>query len=613
MGGLAIDGFAFKLLLEGVEIEFDSVSVNIGSGGMSCSIELPPDDSLAVLSVKTLVHLFFKRRDDSSWRLLFNGEVHSFGFRKTSRGDSYSLSCRDITANLNQMYRYFLRKANPTSINAKNKAFFGVPVDSGNDFIDSERAEGSGGVLDNIKYEISDIVTIVKKAIQKMAGVNDFIKKLEEEYKMSERFFSVKDKYLETVFSTKSSESIYEARGFSNMQTMRDILSVVMRDTFYKWCYLSPSSIGKSVREVAVIPDNPMFPAPMCNVVYPNMAQSISFSDNASAKPTRLSMATDPVFTGGRPNVRDSRFTYVAWAPPELKDSPNQQYLHHSLTEEEKVVGIMPAADRVPSFTRLMDLPKTGDNPKYNEHEGFRRMTQTAEYRLGVMRLSTCSANSGSMPFNPYMAQGFTAVVMAEPFIVRGVLETVNHTISKRGLSTSISMSNCLVSGYGDAIGGLMELVTKALSWSSGAMGTTLRTVLASIGEYNFPFPSFVNQEFLPSLADKNMLDLIGVQTIAHVAKDPDSYPMISCCRKLKDDYLEAEKNEGHFDHVKTMTWRPVVSEEEFFNNLIGITKGANGIYPTEVFFNQERQNSILLYKQQMSKRPGGGNVIRPE
>lgn len=605
MKSIAVDGYSFKLLLEGVEVLFTSANINSSSAGVTCGIDLPANSSLALLSVKTLVHLFFKRRGDDKWRLLFNGEVHSFGFRKTSRGDSFNISCRDISANMNQMYRYFLRKANASSVNSKNKMFYSAPVESGNDFTDIKRAEGDGDPKATEEYTISDIVSIVKKSIVKISTTNKFTKKIEGEYKFSDRFFAMKDKYIETVFSHKSAEAMFNSMSFSNMQTIRDILAATLKDTFYKWCYVSPSMAGRNFREIILIPDNPMFPAPMCNVVFPNMAQNISFSEDAAAKPTRLMMLTAPIFNN-RNNPGDSRFQYVAIAPPEIKNFEDQQYLHGTITKEEEISGIMPITDSVPAATKLMNIPKDGDNPKFDEHEGFKVMTQVAEYRLGTIRLSVAGANAGSMPFNPYMAQGFTAVMMVKPFIIRGVLSTVSHSISKQGLSTSITMDHCKSSGYANVSDSVLTGISEALKWSSGSVPVELGDILEAIGEYDFAFPEFASQEYMPAKADKAMTETLGVKTVCHVAKAPDSYPMISCCRKLKDDYEAAELSGNHFDYSKRMTYREVASEEDFFKGLIKVEKMANGDYPVGVYFNKRRQDAILLYRNQIKINPGG-------
>ena len=146
--------------------------------------------------------------------------------------------------------------------------------------------------------------------------------------------------------------------------------------------------------------------------------------------------------------------------------------------------------------------------------------------------------------------------------------------------------------------------------WDDNTITKSLRVAMQDIDEYDFPFPKFANNKFMPKNADDTMMRTLGVTTICSVAigmnQDPNEYPMIEFCRKLRDDYVKMADIGHHYDYVKTMTHRPIITEDQFFNEVIGITIYPNGIYPADRYFNETRQNAILIYAKNIADRPGG-------
>lgn len=603
-----VDDYKFKLYLEGVEVSLISASISYSQGGGSCSLMIPASGAMAQVYARTQVQLFFKNGQNEVWRILFAGEVHGVRYSKGSRGTTMSLNCHDMSSYFDQLYRYYMRDADQYSANYKVIRVFAASVESRESHVGHEvrtdSVPASDSSLDqsrNIEYTISDIQTLVKNVLNPMLDTNKYTRKLAETYRLNDIIYSLKDEYIGKTFMNSAINNMLKGRPLSNMETMRSIISNAISTVYYNMAVVNPSSSGTAsegntkLRSILFVPDCPMAPPPMCNVIYPNQAQLVDFNSSLTASPTRISMASRS-FSGDK---RNSTFTYVAVAPSELTDGlKDKQYLHGEITPYEEIRGIMPIVREMPFTNLLMGMSKAEEQPEANEF-GLKTMIHLAEYELLKNQLMNTTVTSSGMPFNPNLAVGFTCAIISSPIIVRGKVTTISHSISKYSYSTSISLSYAKSSPLYDKSEYSDQDGKDLLDWTSQTVSTKLKDFLQSKGEYNATFPAFVNDKFTPKDSDYGYSELLGVHSTSNVLDDPIHTPMISAIRDLNEEYETAKISGTEFSVSKRNTFRPVATIDQFYA-FYNEEVPKSGNFKTGNFFNKIRQDVIIEHNKEV-------------
>ena len=134
-------------------------------------------------------------------------------------------------------------------------------------------------------------------------------------------------------------------------QTFARLLSMVV----YDQSVLSPASyVDNSIRQVIHKPSNFMIPPPLCNVILPNQGNTVSFSRNMLAEPTRLALKSSSgiLQTQGGPET----IHYVAYAPEEMQDINDKSRLHKEIMKSEEITGIIPVYTNNKSSSEMVGI-----------------------------------------------------------------------------------------------------------------------------------------------------------------------------------------------------------------------------------------------------------------
>jgi len=585
----------FKLLLEGVPTKFQSINVHFNPTGGSINISLVHNDRVHKILAKTLVHVLFREVGEKEFRVLFEGEVQSRNISKGLERLSVSISGLDISNNMDTMYRFFLKAKNPATQNSRVIAFFGANITGKMDRVRMPRDKNAADKADKITQSFSmiKIDEMIKKIIKEMMTTNSYTERLEEEYRFSDRFYAEADNYLEKAFDSDNYKAMFERMPKADFQTLRGIIESALRPLFYRQCTTSPTVVGDKIRNVVHFPDNPMFPAPMCNVLLPNKVTSWNSGDNIGSRPTRAMAFSE--LSKGQTGTNNKMTQRAYYAPgEELIEFKDVHKLSGEVTEEEEYRGMVPVQVSISHVTKMMGMSKSGD--REDRDDIVAGLQNVLEYKYGLMRLAQSSGSCSGMPFSPYVLQGFPGVVMVDPFIIRGSIETVDHSINVGGISTSVTMSNCITSSASDESEDGDYAVDGKLNWDSGLMGKELRQALRDADEYDMPFPTFANRTFMPSESSETMGRIFGVKSTSSVSKDPNHELMIRQCREILREFKRYDEVGHSHTYARELTHRNIATEDEFFGDFLDLIRNNDGVYAVDKYFNRTRQLAVLEY-----------------
>ena len=209
----------YKLLVEGIEVDFVSATVSCGEGTpASAQIEIPPADSAHDILPNTYVALCWfetsyqqavdekgapiakrnsttqeinDRKDPTKWKVLFTGEVKGIGYRQAGGARNIVLTCGDHTANWQSAKVYFGTGWN--SATSHKRAIFSGSTQV---YAGKQKVTGSNALLNLITAKpttkpglpglLGGIVNLLEAATgvfdhptHKYQGVNDYMTQTE--------------------------------------------------------------------------------------------------------------------------------------------------------------------------------------------------------------------------------------------------------------------------------------------------------------------------------------------------------------------------------------------------------------------------------------------------
>lgn len=296
-----------RLFLEGVEVPVISAQVVIQpSRPATAAIQIVPLDSALDLLPRTLVHLFYMEKieegdedqarayglnrlgtPDTSYKLLFSGEVIGYNYAKTPTSRQLVLQCMDLSSYWDTCYQWFADySVHGTGLTDKAHTF----VQAGSSLFDniaggttwvlgnllnsrprSPEYKNVSGLLGGIIHVLEAIGGIRPRAqgFKGYSGTNDFFTIAELRYNLLGMVGAVeKDKTSTKVYASKAFRSWLRSGMTSagNLISFRDVIRQVSRWIFHD-VYPNPSPYfveGGKVRTYA--------------------AQTSVFTDSASGK-----------------------------------------------------------------------------------------------------------------------------------------------------------------------------------------------------------------------------------------------------------------------------------------------------------------------------------------
>lgn len=609
------ENYDFELFLEGVKVPFSAANVSQSTSGVAASIALPLDYNIRKILPNTLVHLFFKRHGDD-WRLLFDGYVTGVSENISSNTSSISLQCRDISNYLDLMWKFYSNNQNYGELQPKILRHFGAPDDPKSLYarLISETARQQN--VSNSRSVMNLLINLVTDVLQWKEGdrvvSNTFLQTIHDQVKFLQRFFYEDDERVSFILDKEVWESIFSREGFDGLQTTRSIINVFLSKIYYIATYIaSPILSNGKLNQIIFKPDNFIIPAPLCNVILPDMISSFEYSRNFQAEPTRLMLRSDPFWN--KDKEVNELWQYMAYAPYEMKQLEKNNILHYGLINDETYRGIIPTVTETETSIRL--LGSHIDENRKESDKYFASMKYAAEYLLQKKQTENRVFNSGECTFNPNMVVGYPGVVIKDPLIIMGNIVSINHSISSQGrINTTFSMVNCRTSNLR-----LSESENKLLSnryskvsfnWSSNSISSSQREKAILIEEDPYPYPIWLNEKYYPAQIDNVYLKSLGCKSIMSTLANPNSSSKIENARAIYTNYESYKSRGAGLIYVNNISNRQIVTKKQFFEQFISSIEKVNeeeykdsaSMPAGRSFFKADHQRIIKNYKASISR-----------
>lgn len=483
----------YKLFIEGEECPFESVTISYGVGGIpEMIIQLVPYHILRKLGERTKAHLYFLDPIDGQLRLLFDGEIRGEGYIKTpsSRTLTYSvthvshyldeilISFKDpwtfglqslgATKSPSSLQVYLQERATTNTIIEQYFSAASLKDVKGKSFHDFFKnfitliLSGEEKEINDISEQLKDSsISTAKK--EKLEGQ---LKELKEKQPEAIRFFIAKAKEwnlfdritvlpqqtgglpdaaftLEDFIKDEELLKFWREIGITTsggVYSIFQLFNKVFQQIFYVPVVIpTPYYKGQALQSILYKPQSLFVSPPLCNVIWPSMYNSFSYSRDFKAQPTRM-------FARQRDTIFNSDGLVPAnyiWAPSgsfkqfdestgEARPVDIQEAMNTVVTSTgEDKVGVRLAQHQENDIVhRYINWLGQVKNPKTHK-----QVLKLVDYELIRQRLKTVSS-SISMVFNPYIVPGFPCLIVDEPdsgMHVYGYVMAVTHNIHASG------------------------------------------------------------------------------------------------------------------------------------------------------------------------------------
>ena len=256
-----------RLYLEGVRVPIRSVSVaGSESNHLQANIEIPPTPLSTSLKPRTLVHVIYKTSFDSSYKLLFEGELVGITASEDTQNKSTTLVCADLTNFWDYVWLYFLNKVSPSAYADTETASFASGVSP------EARAQFSGisftipqSLLSNIVLSSfilakSDVQRALLNILFLMANtsegavgnirkprLNQFLEKAFRNLRLGERVFVLPDNEIKRLIDFNFSQSLLgKAVGdLGNFASLTELINRFLGFVYYNWVPIIAPSYTK--------------------------------------------------------------------------------------------------------------------------------------------------------------------------------------------------------------------------------------------------------------------------------------------------------------------------------------------------------------------------------
>lgn len=623
------------LFLEGRSIPFQGANCTFRKGQPGvATIQVPPLPEIRKVKPRTMAHVFVKDHmsppGTKPWVLMFEGEIYGYSQGKSASNRNFNLYAMDFTNYWDNAKQFYMNLR--TSFGDTNQVLRAS--------VSEQDARDQNARVENTTTSIkSYITTIISNKLQEGADRSDFLdaiidilRKIEEvnpffrynqyRYRINDRIIFSSSQNLNKLFEFIEKDNFWDSLsggGNGGFTTVRTVVNLLMNLVFHDFVSTPcPSKVDKpdfrtgigpknqqTIGSFLFKPDTFMMPPPKCNVLYPDMYSSFSFSRNFFHEVSRMKLK--PVQTAfelinGFP-VPANKTYYVPDAFNEFRTGKNfndsqgdqfqsevEQGKHNEpveglentttlqdfnfLSREEILKGIFSdMGTTIPSAQILMSLVVES-----KQDEFFR---QAANYLFYKKRLASRKVST-SGPLNLAPVPGFTCLLLddsdAEQNVI-GVIESISHSIN----STGGGMTNYEISYARDVdeedlwSGDLSE--PPVPSWYDPAIFGT-RRALKEIDYINLPeaqqdkvrgFQTVTGFEDT-SIANYYKAFLGNTEAGSHFGSEPivnKKYPnMYAATLALVESYRTAKRKKEEKELVRIQTRRDFVLLDENFRFL---------------------------------------------
>ncbi len=274
---------SLKLFLEGIEIDCARADVQAGIGGpATASIHIPAAPSSHEFLPRTLVHLFYldmglhaihedgiakaDPNDPKNWKLLFGGEVTSYGYRNMGGNRSIVLSCLDFSSYWSSAQLYWGGSRGSSLHNKKKAVFAGATVVAkgkkrgANTIINilsrkpatNPKLPGLLGGLVSLLESATGVFGGEKQSTKNFRGVNDFMSQAEIRLKLTRMLGAAPNDDTSQAFIGSSQFRRYfrrVSRSVGSTASYMQLTSMLLGKVYHQWSSVAaPPYIEKGAK-----------------------------------------------------------------------------------------------------------------------------------------------------------------------------------------------------------------------------------------------------------------------------------------------------------------------------------------------------------------------------
>ena len=274
---------ALKLFLEGIEIDCARADVEASiNGPATASIHIPAAPSSHEFLPRTLVHLFYldmglnavhedglakaDPNDPKNWKLLFGGEVTSYGYRNMGGTRSIVLSCLDFSSYWSSAQLYWGGSRGSSLHNKKKAVFAGATVvakgkkSGANTIINilsrkpatNPKLPGLLGGLVSLLESATGVFSGEKKSTKNFRGVNDFMSQAELRLKLTRMLGAAPNDDTSQAFIGSSQFRRYfrrVSRSVGSTASYMQLTSMLLGKVYHQWASVAaPPYIEKGAK-----------------------------------------------------------------------------------------------------------------------------------------------------------------------------------------------------------------------------------------------------------------------------------------------------------------------------------------------------------------------------
>ena len=478
-----------KVFLEGVQIDFNSISISEQKGKPPvANINFPSSSAVISILPKTICHIYWldDNLDNSTstfsegtgnngtYRLIFQGELAGYGMNFASSKREISLSFTGFTQNWmnypvlpidvtipNLMQQATMVVNYPDANNADNAAwaqfkFTGTLLSPLNEVSNSLR-----------KNTLSQSMASIIKAFT-APGV--YLRKIHAAFGITSQIFTYdSDTIKQTIQSLATVQMIQgQADSVDGTASVAEVLFKLIDSFGYEFVELAAPAMNGGIRRIFIKPKTDLFPPLLCNTVFDDEISNLNFQRNIDQEPTRLISQTVPSYLAGSDGL--SAVIMAAVVPNDVivggaigkglnvlglsqeeqcrgmivshKDDTsgieNAYFLTAAAGALEKEVDKWNAMDEVAKAAVLPDLVQ-----KYNAMvtgTSSQASNKLHSYHINMATVAWLdqrhSARSAILttPYNPYRAIGFPGLILTNYFATLvGTVDSIESFISADG------------------------------------------------------------------------------------------------------------------------------------------------------------------------------------
>lgn len=455
-------GLGFQVYLEGVLLPIQPRSVTVSSTygqPAQVAVAIPPFRHTVLLSLKPRTHVAVFWRDldnpatdDSSWRLLAEGEITGYRHGKAAQGNLYiDLMIETLDNHWATTYAMTFTSAQSlfSTFGSDNVLVFGTQGRVTSLLPTDGRAP--------VPLE-TDIQTLLKKQValpelfvellKYVRKVSEFFKTADDRLHIVDRLAYVPDAQIGSLVAKERVQPLLNQTFTEYPEDGRllTILKAMLSNVSYVYQSAPlPSFVDGHLKQFFLLPELPFLAPPRCNVFFAGSVSAWGFNRSFLLEPTRARFVSAPL-TGANGQLYESFY-----APPQM-EALAKRFLAGKETGKT-VDGIILGSDAAPEsrenekgviplvsqFHAYDTLSVGDDNPE-----------KRREYLSGLVEFELSLAQHRSremsivMPFNPSVVVGFPGVFIDESAIIFGRVVSVRHILAAEGApETQVQMDCC--------------------------------------------------------------------------------------------------------------------------------------------------------------------------